>query len=378
METVAQNASAKCAGGGFPILVSPHVFSTTKTSPPSTLSDRFTDLCGKHAPAYIISRMNYQPIENYGVIGNMHTAALVSRHKASVDFFCYPDFDSPTIFARLIDYDKGGYFEICPTVKVKARSPLDGPPGQEAAATSPPSLSSSSYDCDDHGHRRVYSKSFIYEDFFENHAPRLSMSHCAQASPFSNPPSSSAGLTRCAKLKTKQLYLPSSNILITRFSGKEGITQVTDLMPVKANGSPSYPWLIRKVECIRGQSSLKVTCSPSFDYARAPHTTNIIQGAGGTCFPTVAFSSAYMEMDLMYVFEDSIASPSSNADVGAASTSSMSFAPPAWQLVGVPDRLGATAVFELQEGQSIIFALRRIPIRRKSSNTHKYIYVRVA
>ena len=59
--------------------------------------------------------MNYQPIENYGVIGDLTTVALVGMN-ASIDFMCFPAFDSPTIFARLLDYERGGYFSITPTV----------------------------------------------------------------------------------------------------------------------------------------------------------------------------------------------------------------------------------------------------------------------
>jgi GH15 family glucan-1,4-alpha-glucosidase len=48
---------------------------------------------------------------NYGVIGNCRCAALVS-YKGSIDWCCLPDFDSPSIFARLIDNDNGGFFSI--------------------------------------------------------------------------------------------------------------------------------------------------------------------------------------------------------------------------------------------------------------------------
>ncbi|OTB14434.1 glycoside hydrolase family 15 protein [Daldinia sp. EC12] len=55
----------------------------------------------------------YLPIENYGMIGNMRTCALVSMD-GSIDFMCWPDFDSPSVFGRLLDKDKGGYFSIAP------------------------------------------------------------------------------------------------------------------------------------------------------------------------------------------------------------------------------------------------------------------------
>ena len=48
---------------------------------------------------------------NYGVIGNCRSAALISD-KGSIDWCCLPDFDSPSIFARLIDNEKGGSFSI--------------------------------------------------------------------------------------------------------------------------------------------------------------------------------------------------------------------------------------------------------------------------
>ncbi len=57
--------------------------------------------------------MTYQPIENYGVIGNMRTAALIST-RGSIDWFCCPKFDSPSVFARILDDRDGGYFEVVP------------------------------------------------------------------------------------------------------------------------------------------------------------------------------------------------------------------------------------------------------------------------
>lgn len=55
----------------------------------------------------------YEPIENYGVIGNLQTVALVSK-QASIDFMCFPDFDSPSIFASILDANKGGSFSVTP------------------------------------------------------------------------------------------------------------------------------------------------------------------------------------------------------------------------------------------------------------------------
>jgi len=57
--------------------------------------------------------MAYQPIENYGIIGNMRTAALVGID-GSIDWFCFPRFDSPSVFATILDEVKGGRFQIAP------------------------------------------------------------------------------------------------------------------------------------------------------------------------------------------------------------------------------------------------------------------------
>ncbi len=58
--------------------------------------------------------MNYQPIESYGLIGDLTTAALVGQN-GSIDFMCFPRFDSPTIFAALLDRERGGYFQLAPS-----------------------------------------------------------------------------------------------------------------------------------------------------------------------------------------------------------------------------------------------------------------------
>src|SRR5688500_6923165 len=55
--------------------------------------------------------MPYQPIENYGLIGNLHTAALVGI-AGSIDWLCVPKFDSPSVFAAILDDRKGGRFRI--------------------------------------------------------------------------------------------------------------------------------------------------------------------------------------------------------------------------------------------------------------------------
>ncbi|MBI5443993.1 MAG: glycoside hydrolase family 15 protein [Deltaproteobacteria bacterium] len=58
--------------------------------------------------------MGYLAIEDYGLIGDMHTAALVGKN-GSIDWFCYPAFDSPSLFGAILDDEKGGRFKISPT-----------------------------------------------------------------------------------------------------------------------------------------------------------------------------------------------------------------------------------------------------------------------
>ena len=64
--------------------------------------------------------MPYQPIENYGIVGNMRTVALVGIH-GSIDWYCYPHFDSPSLFGALLDDRKGGKFSIRPKCETRSK-----------------------------------------------------------------------------------------------------------------------------------------------------------------------------------------------------------------------------------------------------------------
>lgn len=133
--------------------------------------------------------MPYQPIENYGVIGDLHTVALVGMN-GSIDFMSFPHFDSPTVFAALLDEEKGGRFQIAP----------------------------------------MFAAS--------NH---------------------------------KQLYLPDTNVLLTRFLSDEGVAEVSDLMPLEEDGHGHAHNLVRRVKTVRGEITFRMICQPRFDYGRATH-----------------------------------------------------------------------------------------------------------
>lgn len=68
--------------------------------------------------------MAHHPIENYGIIGDLHAVALVGMN-GSIDWFCCPHFDSPSVFAGILDHKKGRRYSTCragPRVKTKSGS----------------------------------------------------------------------------------------------------------------------------------------------------------------------------------------------------------------------------------------------------------------
>ncbi len=164
--------------------------------------------------------MAYQAIENYGVIGNMRSLALVGMDGA-IDFLCYPDFDSPSVFAALLDDRKGGRFRIQPQL---------------------------------------------------------------------------------TNMRVRQLYLPDTNILITRFLAEEGVAELTDYMPI-GNGSDNPNEIVRTLSVIRGNINCSILCEPRFNYGKSPHRTEASEccvkffPSDDACTPMSLYSTTTMRVE---------------------------------------------------------------------------------
>ena len=76
-----------------------------------------------------VEPMSYKSISSYGIVGDLHTAALIALDGA-VDWLCLPRFDSPSVFASILDEKQGGEFTIGP-VSPAARSPATLPAGNQ-------------------------------------------------------------------------------------------------------------------------------------------------------------------------------------------------------------------------------------------------------
>ncbi len=142
--------------------------------------------------------MGYLPIEDHGVIGDLHTAALVGID-GTIDWLCLPRFDAPSVFAAILDDEKGGHFKLAP----------------------------------------------------KNYA------------------------------RSQQLYLPDTNVLLTRFLSPDGVAEVTDFMPLGGGSKESHN-LVRQVRVVRGTMTFEADCRPAFDYARAEHAVTL--GEKGVLF----------------------------------------------------------------------------------------------
>ena len=93
---------------------------------------------------------------------------------------------------------------------------------------------------------------------------------------------------KCHAERTKQLYMPESNVLVTRFLGKDSVGEVVDFMVPHDGGLSTTSWphrLVRRLQAVRGTVEFDVRCAPAFDFARAPHTVQRLDH-GGVIFTT--------------------------------------------------------------------------------------------
>jgi GH15 family glucan-1,4-alpha-glucosidase len=77
--------------------------------------------------------------------------------------------------------------------------------------------------------------------------------------------------------KSRQLYFPDTNILITRFLSEEGVAEVIDFMPVIAPGDGGRDRIVRTVLGVRGELTLRVEIDPRFDYGRVEHDAGAVE-----------------------------------------------------------------------------------------------------
>ncbi|MFD7875619.1 glycoside hydrolase family 15 protein [Streptomyces sp. NPDC059766] len=76
---------------------------------------------------------------------------------------------------------------------------------------------------------------------------------------------------------TKQLYLPDTAILVTRFMTEAGAGEVIDFMPVTGTTATRHHRLVRLVRCVRGTMTFDVEIAPRFDYGRSKHEVHVTQ-----------------------------------------------------------------------------------------------------
>lgn len=81
--------------------------------------------------------------------------------------------------------------------------------------------------------------------------------------------------------RPKQLYLPDTNILLTRFLGRDAVGEVIDFMvPETSSVAAPRDLLVRRARAVRGRAEFTLDCSPAFDYGRARHEVRLVDGVG--------------------------------------------------------------------------------------------------
>jgi GH15 family glucan-1,4-alpha-glucosidase len=100
---------------------------------------------------------------------------------------------------------------------------------------------------------------------------------------------------QCQAERTKQLYMPDSNVLVTRFLGTDSVGEVVDFMVPHDDQLASTDWshrLVRRLRAVRGTVEFKVRCAPAFDFGRLEHAVHLLDHGG------VVFTAPGTEMVL--------------------------------------------------------------------------------
>jgi GH15 family glucan-1,4-alpha-glucosidase len=86
---------------------------------------------------------------------------------------------------------------------------------------------------------------------------------------------------RTSYAKPKQRYLPDTNILLTRFQGRDAVGEVIDFMvPETRPAGRARDLLVRQARAVKGTARFEVACHPAFDYGRLGHQVEIVEGVG--------------------------------------------------------------------------------------------------
>jgi GH15 family glucan-1,4-alpha-glucosidase len=110
--------------------------------------------------------------------------------------------------------------------------------------------------------------------------------------------------SRTAHTRPKQIYLPDTNILLTRFLGKEAVGEVIDFMvPETRSVGRARDVLVRQARSVRGRVTFELACHPAFDYGRAAHEAEIVPGVGAVF--TSSLGRAVLRGDMPLKIEDS-------------------------------------------------------------------------
>jgi GH15 family glucan-1,4-alpha-glucosidase len=175
---------------------------------------------------------SYPAIADYGIISAMRTCALVSK-AGSIDWLCMPSFDSPAVFCRILDWHRGGYFQVIP-----------------------------------HGvrsvERRYLPETNILETTYQTETGTAKLTDFMPVD------------TRSHRIDAegKRLHLPSGfNLLL---STEHHYRSPVDEM-LRPHDLAFHPKLMRILECIDGNVGFAVDCHPRFDYGAVMPLTALIE-----------------------------------------------------------------------------------------------------